>query len=64
MIELLSNKIDYLKCTSKSSHMSQKVFDKNLIVIRKDKVSLNVNKTAYIRMGILELSKVLMYELW
>ena len=42
--------------------MSHKIFDNNLVAIRKSKVSLKLNKPAYIRMCILELSKVLMYE--
>ena len=42
--------------------MSQKLFDNDLVAIRKSKVSLKLNKPAYIGMCILELSKVLMYE--
>ena len=42
--------------------MSHKIFDKNLVTIRKTKVALKFNKPAYIGMCILELSKVLMYE--
>ena len=61
-IKLVNNEKDYLKCTSKPSYMSHKIFDNNLVAIRKSKVSLKLNKPAYIRMCILELSKVLMYE--
>ena len=43
-------------------HMSHKVFNNNLVAIRKSKVSLKLNKPAYIGMCILELSKVLMYQ--
>ena len=43
--------------------MSQKIFDNNLVPMRKSKVSLKLNKPAYIGTCILELSKVLMYEL-
>ena len=42
--------------------MSHKVFDNNLVAIRKSKLALKLNKPAYIGMCILELSKVLMYE--
>ena len=42
--------------------MSHKIFDKDLVVIRKNKVTLLLNKPAYTGMCILELSKVLMYE--
>ena len=42
--------------------MSYKIFDNNLIAIRKSKVSLHFNKPTYTGMCILEFSKVLMYE--
>ena len=42
--------------------MLHKIFDNNLVVVRKSKLALKFNKPAYIGMCILELSKVLMYE--
>ena len=42
--------------------MSGKITDINLIAIRKSKISLKLNKPAYIGMCILELSKELMYK--
>ena len=42
--------------------MSHKIFDNKLVMIRKNKVTLTLNKSAYTGMCILELSKVLMYE--
>ena len=42
--------------------MSHEIFDNDLVVIHKIKVTLMLNKPAYIGMCILELSKVLMYE--
>ena len=42
--------------------MSYKMFDNDLVAIRKSKVILTLNKPAYIGMCVLELSKVLMYE--
>ena len=42
--------------------MSQKIFENNLVAIRKSKVALTLNKPAYAGMCILDLSKVLMYE--
>ena len=44
------------------NYTSHKIFDKNLVVIRKSKVSLILNKPGYIEMCILKLSKVLMYQ--
>ena len=61
-VKFVSNKKDYLKWTSKASYMSDKIFDNDLVAIRKNGVTLTLNKPAYIRMCILELSKVLMYE--
>ena len=42
--------------------MSHKIFDSDLVAIRKNKVRLTLNKSAYIGVCILGLSKVLMYE--
>ena len=42
--------------------MSHKTFDNDSVAIRKNKVTLTLNKPTYIGMCILELSKVLMYE--
>ena len=61
-VKLVSNKRDYLKWASKSSYMSHKIFDSDLVAICKNKVTLTLNKPEYIGMCILELSKVLMYE--
>ena len=58
-VKLVNNEKDYLKCTSKPSYMSHKIFDNNLVAIRKSKVTLKLNKLAYIRMYFLKLSEVL-----
>ena len=50
---------NYLKCTSKPSYVSHKIFDNNLFAIRKSKIALKLNKPAYMIMCILELSKIL-----
>ena len=42
--------------------MSHKICDNNLVAIRKSKVTLTLNKSTYIGMCILKLTKVLMYE--
>ena len=42
--------------------MSQKIFDNDLVAIRKSKATLTSNKPAYVGICILDLSKVLMYE--
>ena len=57
-VKLVITKKDYLKCTSKQSYMLHKIFDSNLVAIRKSKVTLSLDKPACIGMCILELSKV------
>ena len=61
-VRLANNEKGYLKCTSKPSYMSQKIFDKNLVAVSKSKVAIKLNKLAYIGMCSLKLSKILMNE--
>ena len=61
-VKVVNRGKNYLKCISKLSYMSQKIFDNNFVAIRKIKLALKLNKPAYIGMCMLELSKVLMYE--
>ena len=42
--------------------MSQNIFDNSFVAIRKNKVTLTINKPAYVGICILDLSKLLMYE--
>ena len=42
--------------------MQQKLFDNDLFTIHEQKVKSTFNKPAYVGMGILNLSKVLMYK--
>ena len=39
-VKLVSNRKNYLKWISKPSYMSHKIFDNNLVAIRKNKVTL------------------------
>ena len=39
-VKLVNNGKDYLKCTSKPSYMSHKIFDNDLVAIRKSNVAL------------------------
>ena len=61
-VKLVSNKKDYLKWTSKPSYMSYKIFDNELVTIRKSKITAILKKPVYVGMCILDLSRVLMYE--
>ena len=44
--------------------MSHEIIDNDLVAIRKNKVTLTLNKLAYIGMRILELIKVSMYKFY
>ena len=50
--KLVSNKKDSLKWRSKPSYMSHTIFDNDLVAIRKNKVTLTLNKPASIGMCI------------
>ena len=52
-IKLANNEKVYLKGTSKPSNISTKIFDNDLVAIRKSKLALKLNKAAYIGMCIL-----------
>ena len=45
-VKLVNNEKDYLKCTPKSSYMSHKIFDNNLVGKPKCKLALKLNKSS------------------
>ena len=57
-VKLVNNEKYYFKCTSKPRYMSHKIFDSNLVAIRKSKLALTLNEPPYLGMCIFELSKV------
>ena len=64
-VKLVSNSKDYVRCISKPSFVSQKIFSKNFVAIHEIKPVLTVltlNKPVYIGFSIFDLSKLLMYE--
>ena len=61
-VRLINNARDYVKCVSKPTFLSQKIFSKNLVAIHKIKSVLLLNKPIYVGFSILELSKLLMYD--
>ena len=61
-VKLINNAKDYAICVSRSSFVSQKIFDKNSVAVHKIKPALTLNKPNYVGFSILELSKSLMYE--
>ena len=50
------------KLTSKPTYVSSKIFNENLMAVRKIKEALTLNRPAYVGMCILDLSKTLMYD--
>ena len=52
----------YVKCISKPSFVSPKIFNKNFVAIHEIKPVLILNKPIYIGFSISDLSKLLMYE--
>ena len=61
-VELINNAKDYVRCVSRPSFVSQKIFSKNFVAVHRIKSVLTLNKPIYVRFSILELSKSLMYE--
>ena len=53
---------DFLKYTSRPTHITHKIFDKNYVAIHEIKPVLTLNKPVYVWFTVLELSKQLMYE--
>ena len=56
-VRLVSNKKGFLEWASEPSYMSQKIFDNDVVLICKSKVTLTLNKPAYVGMCTLDLSK-------
>ena len=51
----------FLKCTSRPTHITHKIFGKNYAAIHKTKPVLTLNKPIYVGFTVLELRKWLMY---
>ena len=61
-VELINNAKDYVRCVSRPTFVSQKIFTKNFVAVHRIKPVLTLNKPIYVGFSILELSKSLMYE--
>ena len=59
---MVNNATDYKKYVSKSSFVSEKIFNENFVAIHDTKLVLTLNKLMYVGFRILELSKLLMYD--
>ena len=61
-VRLVTNEKDFLKYTSKPTHISHKIFGKNYATIHEIKPVLTLNKPIYVGFTVLELSRWLMYD--
>ena len=61
-IRLVNNEKKFFKYTSKPTHITQKIFDKNYAAIHEIKPILTLNKPIYVGFTVLELRKWLMYD--
>ena len=61
-VKLINNAKYNVKCVSRPSCVSQKIFSKNCVAVHRIKPVLTLNKPIYVGFSILELSKSLMYE--
>ena len=59
---LVNNEKDFLKCNSRPTDMTHKIFGKNYATIHEIKPVLTFNKSIYVGFTVLQLSKWLMYD--
>ena len=61
-VRLVNNKTDFLKYTSRPTHITHKIFGKNYAAIHEMKPILTLNKPIYVGFTVSELRKWLMYD--
>ena len=61
-LKLTSNEDIYTKHASRANFISGKIFNENLFAINRIKEELVSNRPIHVRMAILDLSKLLMYD--
>ena len=59
---IVNNEKGFLKYTSRPTHITHNIFDKNYAAIHEIKPVLTLNKPIYVGFTVLELSKWLMYD--
>ena len=60
--KIISLKLVYVRCISKPSFVSQKIFSNNFVAMHEIKPVSALTKSIYMGFSILDLSKLLMYE--
>ena len=61
-VRLVNNEKDFLKYTSRPTHITHKIFDKSYAAFHEIKPVLTLNKAIYVGFTVLELRKWLMYD--
>ena len=61
-VRLVNNEKDFLKYTTRPTHNTHKIFDKNFVAVHEIKSVLTLNKPIYDGFTVLKLSKWLMYD--
>jgi hypothetical protein len=61
-VKLVSSKDDLVKLVASPCFQSHRIMNENLIVVKRMKKVLTLNKPCYVGMSILDLSKTLMYD--
>ena len=61
-VRLVTNEKKLDKLASKPTYVNSKIFNENLMAVHKVKETLTLNRSAYVGMCILDLSKMLMYD--
>ena len=61
-VRLVTNEKKLDKLTAKPTCVSNKIFNENLMAVHKVKETLTLNRSAYVGMCILDLTKTLMYD--
>ena len=61
-VRLVNNKKDFLKYTSRPTHITHKIFGKNYAAVHEVRPVLTFNKLIYVGFTVLELRKWLIYD--
>ena len=61
-VKLVTSEEQMIKISSKPTFVSSKIFNENLVAVRRVKERLLMNKPIYVGMSILDLSKCLMHN--
>ena len=61
-VKLVTNTRKLARLAARPTYISSKIFNNNLVAVHKTKTVLSLNRTSYVGMCILDLSKTLMYD--